>query len=440
MLQNLSFKHSFKLFGALMLVIIGVSLHTVIQLYLLSEELDKMERVRFEMVSKASELRQSSADLTRFARRYVITGDSTFLKNYEKVLAIRNGLEARPRHYETVYWDLQEPTRSERHPPAIKSNLYQELQALPYSAIEREFLSEAQHYASDISHLEQDAFEAVRRIFQDDTRIENSEEQRYAISLLHSARYDRAIHRMMQPLDEFMVELNERMHREIVDKETAKQELLNSLPKMLLLNIALLLGAFLVVNSRLQQYHGELEDIGLRDELTGIRNRRYALSCGEQLLATNRRARQQVAVAVMDIDHFKQINDQYGHDAGDETLRCISHSIDRRTRNSDIFARYGGEEFLFVLGGINESNALRFSNSIRERIESLMIDAGSHKLQCTVSIGVAMSDANSDLHTLIARADKALYKAKESGRNQVVVYQAEPRQRRRSKRRTIVPG
>lgn len=435
MLQDLSFKHSFKLFGALIVIIIAVSLHTTLKLYSLSDELDEMGRIRFEMMSKAQELKQSSIDLSDFARRFVITGNPQYLKDYRQILAIRNGTAPRPLHYETMYWNLMEPQRSELHPPQSPSSLHDEMVALPYSADELALLAEAEHYAKGIAELERDAFEAVEHIFNDKLyRIGNSEEQRYAIELLHSPRYARAKHRMMLPLDQFMVTLSERMLTDIGSKEMAKHDMLQSLPKILLLNIALLLGAFLLVNSRLQQYHGELEDIGLRDELTGVRNRRYALSCGEQLLATNRRSHQQVAVAIMDIDHFKQVNDKYGHDAGDAVLKCVSQSIAQRTRNSDIFARYGGEEFLFVLGGINNENAERFANGIREKVRNMTIDAGAHNLQCTISIGVAMSDANSDLHTLIARADKALYTAKENGRNRVEMYIPEKRKPRRHKR------
>jgi len=128
-----------------------------------------------------------------------------------------------------------------------------------------------------------------------------------------------------------------------------------------------------------------------------------------------------VAVLMLDIDKFKSINDRYGHDAGDEVLIAFSHAISARMRKGDIFSRFGGEEFVLILNKVNESDAQYLADELRILLAKQEVGTQRGSIKYTVSIGVSLSDDVSDLAMLITNADKALYQAKHSGRNKVVI-------------------
>jgi diguanylate cyclase (GGDEF)-like protein len=124
------------------------------------------------------------------------------------------------------------------------------------------------------------------------------------------------------------------------------------------------------------------------------------------------------AVMMLDIDHFKQINDRYGHLSGDEALKGISQAIREHVRDTDLFARWGGEEFILLLPHTDGQEALLFAERLREMVQALQI---APLPSLTVSIGVAEYRENDSMETLLERADQALYRAKEEGRNRVRV-------------------
>ncbi|MFA9219277.1 MAG: GGDEF domain-containing protein [Sphingomonadaceae bacterium] len=121
-----------------------------------------------------------------------------------------------------------------------------------------------------------------------------------------------------------------------------------------------------------------------------------------------------------DADHFKQINDTYGHPVGDEVLRHLARLLKTELRPSDLLARYGGEEFVLVLDGLGMSDALNVANRVRRRIEEELVGIAQAAVRCTASVGVACSEQHGhDLPRLIAAGDAAMYAAKRSGRNRV---------------------
>ena len=173
---------------------------------------------RFRLTTAADALRQSSDDLTRFARTFVITGDTQYRDNYFATLAIRNGEKARPRNYDRIYWDLLEPVRSERHPPGTHESLDEIMDRLPYSVPEREKLALAEKNSNDLVNLEVEAFNAMEGKFKNpagDYTTVGNRDQGHAIELMHSAEYHRAKHKIMLPIDEFMELLDERTARNI---------------------------------------------------------------------------------------------------------------------------------------------------------------------------------------------------------------------------------
>jgi diguanylate cyclase (GGDEF)-like protein len=161
-----------------------------------------------------------------------------------------------------------------------------------------------------------------------------------------------------------------------------------------------------------------LHEAVIRDFLTGLHNRRYFFDEGEKFFSAAVRKRKKLAVAMLDIDHFKRINDTYGHDLGDVTLKQLSTLLQSFSGDVDIIARTGGEEFCLLITGMSRVALISFFNHLREQIESLTIDTGGTCISITVSIGVCC-ELQESLDAMVTRADEHLYKAKESGRNRV---------------------
>ena len=128
-----------------------------------------------------------------------------------------------------------------------------------------------------------------------------------------------------------------------------------------------------------------------------------------------------LSLAIIDIDFFKRINDQHGHDAGDAVLREVAQALKDRIRKSDVLARIGGEEFALVMLGTQPPGARVVLERLRERVAALRVSAGGREVGCTISIGMAdRVETDADWTTLYKRADGALYAAKQRGRNRVV--------------------
>ena len=164
-------------------------------------------------------------------------------------------------------------------------------------------------------------------------------------------------------------------------------------------------------------------ELSMRDPLTGLYNRRYLEETMGRELPRARRMGQSVGVIVLDIDHFKRLNDTYGHDAGDLVLERTGEILRSATRNSDIACRFGGEEFAIVLPGATLAVARNRAEAIRASLESMRVDfAGKPIGPLTVSAGVAALPPHSqDWGFAMHQADRALYSAKQAGRNKVVV-------------------
>lgn len=169
-------------------------------------------------------------------------------------------------------------------------------------------------------------------------------------------------------------------------------------------------------------WHEEAE-IALRqqavtDPLTGLSNRRGWTEVGQPLVAYADRLEQPVALLMLDIDFFKRINDTFGHDAGDRTLRALGTLLRTNRRANDVVARIGGEEFCLLLPGSTLEAAQEIDRQLRQRLPSLGADLG-HPLN--FSSGLALRQPDESLESMMTRADTALYQAKEQGRGQLVV-------------------
>ena len=177
--------------------------------------------------------------------------------------------------------------------------------------------------------------------------------------------------------------------------------------------------------------HDALVLSSITDELTGLYNRRYLNEVFPKLLAQANRDDACIAVVLLDIDHFKKINDTFGHDAGDRCLRAFSDEVRRIIRTNDYVFRMGGEEFLILAAGRSDQDAVFLAEKVRLAIENCIVTIEGEAVKFTVSAGVSNISAGASsvpvLSEYITWADRALYEAKQSGRNCVRVYQADTR-------------
>jgi diguanylate cyclase (GGDEF)-like protein/PAS domain S-box-containing protein len=170
-----------------------------------------------------------------------------------------------------------------------------------------------------------------------------------------------------------------------------------------------------------RQTHENLRELATHDPLTGVFNRRHVEEVLRQELDRAARHERPLAVAMLDADHFKNINDTYGHQTGDEVLRAISGRCQRTLRTNDVLGRYGGEEFVIVFPETNLAEAGAVAERLRAAVAESPIKVGDNALAVTVSIGLAAFAPGQDADKLFQRADSALYTAKQDGRNLVRV-------------------
>jgi two-component system cell cycle response regulator len=163
-------------------------------------------------------------------------------------------------------------------------------------------------------------------------------------------------------------------------------------------------------------------ELALTDSLTGLYNRRYMETHLETLIEKAFQTERPLALVMIDIDHFKPINDTYGHDAGDEVLRQFAARVQSSVRGIDLACRYGGEEFVVVMPDADMSIARAVGERLRRNIaaEPFLVSKGANKLDVTISVGIAMRREGDAADTVLKRADEALYQAKRDGRNRVV--------------------
>lgn len=170
----------------------------------------------------------------------------------------------------------------------------------------------------------------------------------------------------------------------------------------------------------------KLLELATTDSLTGLYNRRRFMELCEREFSRSIRYDRPLAMFMMDIDHFKKVNDEYGHDAGDRVLRALSEISVMALRNADLLGRLGGEEFGVLLPETDAESALDVAERLRQSISRTDISVNSHTLKITVSIGISMlTPGMHSIDTLLKGADIALYEAKQTGRNRVVVYGSE---------------
>ena len=207
---------------------------------------------------------------------------------------------------------------------------------------------------------------------------------------------------------------------QLVVKDADKERVLEVLPYI---------RAYLSETAPVLEVHRLMETLKestLRDPMTDLNNRRFLEGYIDTITANVRRKQTHVAILMLDLDHFKMVNDTYGHDAGDAVLKALANVIKFSVRASDIVIRYGGEEFMVVLQETSISHAFCVAEKIRSAVQAMQINHGGVVLQKTISIGIADFPGNSNTFWQAVKfADVALYHAKEAGRNRVLQFKTE---------------
>lgn len=452
--MTLSIRKFGKALALILIFIFFTFIYYINNLYNEVERGRSFKRVSYIMIEKAYELKSSSLNLTKFARKYVITLNKQDIDDYYKLLAIRNGEVHKPQNYQNIYWSISEPIRSQRHPKSNKKiSLHDEMKSLPYSKYQLQKLQESYDNSKELINLEEKAFNAIKQ-----------NNQKLAIKLLNSSQYEKAKDSIMIPLDEFF--------KSLFDSYNAQKVIVNNeintlfriifilvvtgisiffislflLRKKVLIPIEYLMNVIDSINKGKKNYKKIIfcnDEIGILteqffkmkeqrdidfenlrllstiDPLTGIKNRRSFFEISERFFKLARRKDVALSIIMLDIDHFKKVNDTYGHIVGDEILKFLVKIVNNEIRDSDVFARYGGEEFIILLPDTELEGAVKTAQKIRKVFESTSYK-GDVEVSITVSFGVAQMKNEKIFNNLIIRADKALYQAKEGGRNMVV--------------------
>jgi diguanylate cyclase (GGDEF)-like protein len=187
----------------------------------------------------------------------------------------------------------------------------------------------------------------------------------------------------------------------------------------LFLSLLVTLVVMFLIQLALARYQERIEAMASTDELSGLLNRHAFTILIGKLLAEYRREPKPIAMLLADIDHFKAVNDRYGHLAGDQLLQAVAARLHAALRESDIAVRWGGEEFLLVLKGCDLAEAGRIAEKLRHDIEAMSTAVNGQPISVTMSIGISQYDGTEAPEQTVDRADTALYRAKNEGRNRV---------------------
>lgn len=190
------------------------------------------------------------------------------------------------------------------------------------------------------------------------------------------------------------------------------------------LTLAFIISYRIKILEDIRASQDELKKQAATDPLTRLYNRRFFFSEADYLLELARSGRTPLSVMVIDIDHFKQVNDTYGHGVGDQVIVSMAQTLKKFSRSKDLIARFGGEEFVMLLPETGLEEATGCAERIRVAIENLRTTLEDNEINCTISLGIAAVDvSNESIESALNRADKALYEAKHTGRNRICTHQ-----------------
>ncbi|WP_019676938.1 putative bifunctional diguanylate cyclase/phosphodiesterase [Arsukibacterium perlucidum] len=438
--------------------------------------IDSANKKRLQSFLLADELRQSSDDLTRMVRTYAVTGEQRYRHYFDEIFAIRNGHAPKPENYHYIYWDLVDANNNRPRPFGPPAALLDSMRQVGFTDIELTQLVSAKQASDDLTNIEQRAMELVAS---GDPLLREQ-----ALVLLHNNEYHLAKAGIMRPIDDLYEMMNSRTVDAVRQAEISARWLrlvfvvLGVMLAMLLWQLKrrqlAILGApvaelyskiealgngdfttdivvpagkdntllgwlsrtrhrlFLLEHTRMQVQQ-RLEHLAHYDPLTGLSNR---VLLAEQLQSSMLKAAQSeslLAVAFVDIDGFKAVNDRYGHALGDQVLQTLSKRLVTAVGNDNIVARMSGDEFVFLLNTLSqvEDSLPLLQQALASLAEPVTISGVTVTL--SASIGVSFYPQNVDVaaEQILRQADQAMYVAKQAGKNRFHLFDNEADQHTR---------
>jgi diguanylate cyclase (GGDEF)-like protein len=452
----------------LLTLIAIIALAIVFFIYVRAEKnIDNHNEIRLQSQHLADFWRQSSDDLTRMVRSYVATSDPSYKQHYNDIIAIRNGEKVRPSPYDQVYWDLVLNEEDALDFPADGGQaipLLQLMRRAGFTQSELAKLAEAKESSEVLISTELAAIKLI-----DTTRPLTEAVRTKAILMLQDNAYHQAKANIMRPVGEFNFMLNQRTRAAVNEAEKIALQLrlvLIILGVMVLCSLWITYQAIgMTLGTSLNSLHGQIEKIGnggylsimpedkpidgsiigfllktqLRladiererkqadgkyerianyDLLTNLPNRALLADRLNFAMEQCQRHNRSLAVAFLDLDGFKAVNDAHGHNVGDELLITVSQRLKAALRRGDTLARIGGDEFIVVMVDLEKFEC---SEPVLERLLKAAADpvtVGDAVMQVSASIGVTLYSQNDvDADLLIRHADQAMYVAKQAGKN-----------------------
>lgn len=279
------------------------------------------------------------------------------------------------------------------------------IHATDYDVLQARLLFEQSHF--------QAAYKVLEQAFENHKEQQNTE----STEQLHQLR-SRFEMQLAQQENDVLSQKNAMQQLQLENKKTQNMQLILSTAF-----VTIVCGLLGIIVFRNKVHKRKLVKLATRDDLTGLYNRRYALTLLEQQMSLATRYATNLCIAMLDLDFFKEINDSYGHVAGDKVLREFALLCRESLRESDVIGRIGGEEFLLILNHTTSKDAFKVLDSLRTKMSELSQKAGLPEAKVTLSIGIAQYEQNDNLENFMLLADTALYQAKNNGRDRVVVYE-----------------
>ncbi|MEQ8393011.1 MAG: GGDEF domain-containing protein [Thalassospira sp.] len=246
-------------------------------------------------------------------------------------------------------------------------------------------------------------------------------------------RVEEAVHTVMRDTEQFCNELDTASHRLLAEDITVEDA--RTVSRSLSDTTSKARGCFGSFNGNIEEYHNEVRRVrtelemvrrdAMTDTLTGIANRKNFDTSLRDAVTTTMESGAPLSLLMIDIDHFKDFNDNFGHRAGDGVLKAVARVLVRSTKGADTVARYGGEEFAVILPDTSKENAEKLANKLRDNVSNQRIinkKTGKDFGKLTVSIGLTSYQLGENILEFVDRADNALYQAKQEGRNTCILH------------------
>ena len=434
--MNIKISKLFVFITIIILVIIVSSLFYIKEIRKNAIEIKEYQKNKYLMFEKIYEFKNNIDTLSKLAKEYVYTKDSSLKKRYDEVLSINNISSRTIEEFYTI--------------------MLKKMRNLSHTKDEYDKIKESIKFIKKLLDMEQNSFK----------QIEINHQK--AIAILFSKDYLETKEKTIALIESFILSLENRTASKLelfynnVDSLYKKlyfliflgliifiltfwliyKKILNpidGLTKNIILfkenkkdsfdfkyyndEIGFLINNFFEMKQTIDKNIEKLQYNASYDFLTKIFNRKTYFEISEEIFELSKRQNEPFSILLIDIDHFKRINDTYGHLIGDEVLKFVSSNISKLLRKSDILGRYGGEEFIVTLPNTKLDNAKTIAEKINKYIYDNHYVNETYNLQLSVSVGIAQIKKETNLTDLIHKADEALYKAKNYGRNRVVVYE-----------------